>query len=95
MFLFLSVSRSDRKQRFSKSLPGVEVFGMEVQRISVGGRKLRFLKTLTSLLRFRRHTLPFSVRLEWKESKKRIQRSAFSNENVLVWTVENAVKKPV
>lgn len=42
---------------------------MEVQRISVGGRKLRFLKTLTSLLRFRRHTPPFSIRLEWKKSK--------------------------
>lgn len=42
---------------------------MEVQRISVGGRKLRFLKTLTSLLRFRRHAPPFSIRLEWKKSK--------------------------
>lgn len=42
---------------------------MEVQRISVGGRKLRFLKTLTSLLRFRRHTPSFSIRLKWKESK--------------------------
>ena len=69
MFLLLSISRSDQKQRFSKTLSGVEVFGMEVQRIRVGGRKLRFLKTLTSLLRFRRHTPPFSIRLEWKESK--------------------------
>ena len=69
MFSFSSVSRSDRKQRFSKTLSGVEVFGMEVQRISVGGRKLRFLKTLTSLLRFRRHAPPFSIRLEWKKSK--------------------------